>query len=100
MQKTTPLYEKYQSLKETLGGTYRLSYFSPNNTISIANEKLQAIVCFFDERGEFLSANYKENLFDHGKGVPANEATLPADLTEIKDSLEGEDSYSYEPEMN
>jgi len=89
MRTITPLFEKYETIKNQISD-YRISYFSPNNTISIANEKLQAVILYFDDNGNYRDCFYKENLFNTGKGQPFNDVafSIPDDLKEIKGRIE------------
>lgn len=78
----TALFERYESIKKYYPDC-RTSYFSPNNTISIANENLNTLVFKFDAQANIVSCNYKEGLYLTGKGTPVEDVALPKDLAEI-----------------
>lgn len=78
----TPLFDRYLSVKDFYPEN-KVTYFSPNSTISVANKEMEALIFTFDENAKLVKCNYKENLFYSGKGRDVNEVTLPDDLANI-----------------
>ena len=82
----------YQKYLELMGkySNLAVSFFSPNSSVTLINDKKNGVTFCFKEEGAKLSVDkvyYKENVYAMGRGEVASRESIPSDFLPVFDDL-------------